>query len=92
MKSLAIILGLALTLSLHAADWPMHRGGPQLQGRTDMPAPAKPDLAWTFAAGNPIKGGAAIFNGRCREANDKRPAKRRPSIRWKTLELSLRWT
>ena len=53
-----------LNISAHAADWPMHRGGPQLQGRTEMPAPAKPDLAWTFAAGKPIKAGAAIAGGR----------------------------
>jgi len=60
----ALLAALALTLSAHAADWPMHRGGPQLQGRTDMPAPEKPDLVWTFAAGKPIKGGAAIVAGR----------------------------
>ena len=29
-----------------------------------MPAPAKPDLAWTFAAGKPIKAAAAIAGGR----------------------------
>src|SRR5882757_8271871 len=47
-----------------AADWPMHRGGPQLQGRTEMAAPAKADLAWTYAAGKPIKAAAAIAGGR----------------------------
>jgi outer membrane protein assembly factor BamB len=62
MKALAILL--SLTLAAGAADWPMHRGNPQLQGRTDMPAPAKPDLAWTFAAGKPIKAAAAIADGR----------------------------
>lgn len=48
----------------NAADWPMHRGGPQLQGRAEMAAPAKPDLAWTFSAGKPIKAAAAIAGGR----------------------------
>jgi outer membrane protein assembly factor BamB len=62
VKALALILALALPVS--AADWPMHRGGPQLQGRADMPAPAKPDVAWTFSAGKPIKAGAAIAGGR----------------------------
>lgn len=55
---------LALLVSARAADWPMHRGGPQLQGRAEMPAPAKPELAWTFAAGKPIKAEAAIVDGR----------------------------
>lgn len=55
---------LGLTISAASADWPMHRGGPQLQGRADMPAPAKPDLAWTYTAGKPIKAAAAIAGGR----------------------------
>ncbi|HSI13636.1 MAG TPA: PQQ-binding-like beta-propeller repeat protein, partial [Chthoniobacter sp.] len=62
MKSLVALL--ALTIAAHGADWPMHRGGPQLQGRAEMAAPVKPDLAWTFSAGKPIKGGAAIAGGR----------------------------
>src|SRR5580698_4537626 len=62
MKVLFAIL--ALTAVVQGGDWPMHRGGPQLQGRADMPAPAKPDLAWKFAAGKPIKAGAAIVGGR----------------------------
>ena len=68
MKRLSRLFGLvallASAMAIHAADWPMHRGGPQLQGRTDMPAPAKPDLLWTYSAGKPIKGGAAIAGGR----------------------------
>jgi hypothetical protein len=68
MKQLNRILGLAAILAsaipVSATDWPMHRGGPQLQGRADMPAPAKPDLLWTYSAGKPIKGGAAIAGGR----------------------------
>lgn len=55
---------LALTLSAQAADWPMHRGDPQLQGRAAMAAPAKPELAWTFSAGKPVKAAAAIAGGR----------------------------
>jgi outer membrane protein assembly factor BamB len=62
MKTFLALLALAAVT--HGADWPMHRGGPQLQGRADMAAPEKPDLAWTFAAGKPIKGGAAIVGGR----------------------------
>jgi outer membrane protein assembly factor BamB len=50
--------------SAKAADWPMHRGNSQLQGRAEMPALAKPDLAWTYAAGKPIKAAAAIVDGR----------------------------
>ena len=55
---------LALAASAVGADWPMHRGNPQLQGRADMAAPAKPDLLWTFKAGKPIKAPAAIAQGR----------------------------
>jgi len=55
---------LALVASALAADWPMHRGNPQLQGRANMTAPAKPELLWTFKAGKPIKAPAAISQGR----------------------------
>jgi eukaryotic-like serine/threonine-protein kinase len=50
--------------TLLAADWPMHRGDPQLQGRASEPAPKQPVLRWTFKAGHPVKGGAAIAEGR----------------------------
>lgn len=53
-----------LVMQLCGADWPMHRGDPQLQGRADVAAPAKAELAWTFTAGKPIKGAAAIAHGR----------------------------
>jgi outer membrane protein assembly factor BamB len=42
----------------------MHRGGPQLQGVSDMPAPPEAKLAWTFNAGKPVKAAAAIAGGR----------------------------
>ena len=42
----------------------MHRGGPLLQGRADEAAPAQAALRWTFKAGAPVKGGAAIAGGR----------------------------
>jgi outer membrane protein assembly factor BamB len=53
-----------LALSAQAADWPMHRGDPQLQGRAAMSAPARPEVLWTFKAGKPIKAPAAIAGGR----------------------------
>ncbi len=62
LRALAVLC--ALTFGAHAADWPMHRGGPQLQGVAAMPAPAKAELAWTYAAGKPIKAAAAIAGGR----------------------------
>jgi len=55
---------LTLAASALAADWPMHRGDPQLQGRSAMPAPEKPALRWSFKAGKPIKAPAAIAQGR----------------------------
>jgi outer membrane protein assembly factor BamB len=62
---LAILVSLGLTGgAVSGADWPMHRGGPQLQGVADMPAPLKPELAWSFATGKPIKGSAAIAGNR----------------------------
>src|SRR5437762_2596071 len=36
-----------------------------------MPAPAKPDLAWTYAAGKPIKAAAAIAGGRVFVGDDE---------------------
>ena len=54
---------LVLATSVYA-DWPMHRGGPQLQGISKEAAPTKPELAWTFTAGKPVKGAAAIAQGR----------------------------
>lgn len=62
--SLAASIASVLAISATAADWPMHRGGPQLQGIGAMPAPAKADLAWSFNAGKPIKGSAAIAQNR----------------------------
>ena len=58
------LLLLALCATPALAEWPMHRGGPQLQGRTEMAAPAEPKLAWTFNAGKPVKAGAAIAERR----------------------------
>ena len=60
----AITAALVGLYAASAADWPMHRGGPQLQGRAEMVAPAQPALAWTYKAGKPVKGGAAIAGGR----------------------------
>jgi eukaryotic-like serine/threonine-protein kinase len=53
-----------------AADWAMHRGDPQLQGRASEPAPKQPELRWTFNAGKPVKGGAAIAGGRAYFGDD----------------------
>ena len=55
---------LAFAVSAVGADWPMHRGDPQLQGRAAEAAPKQPTLRWTFKAGAPVKGGAAIANGK----------------------------
>ncbi|MDB6151675.1 MAG: Pyrrolo-quinoline quinone [Chthoniobacteraceae bacterium] len=57
-------LGLLAFFNARAADWPMHRGGSQLQGVAEMNAPAKAELAWTFTAGKPVKGSAAIAQKR----------------------------
>ena len=50
----AFLAVLAISQSF-AGDWPMHRGGPLLQGRADEAAPAKVALRWTFKAGAPVK-------------------------------------
>ena len=56
----------ALTALSHTAlaDWPMHRGGPQLRGIAEMPAPTKATQLWSTNLGKPIKAGAAIAGGR----------------------------
>ena len=58
------ILAFALLATSAFADWPMHRGGPQLRGIAQMPAPAKAVQLWVADAGKPIKAGAAIAAGR----------------------------
>lgn len=57
-------LVLVLVAAADGADWPMHRGDPQLQGRAKMPAPSKPDVLWTNKIAKSIKAGAAIAAGR----------------------------
>jgi eukaryotic-like serine/threonine-protein kinase len=62
---LSLLFASTLVAAAHVrADWPMHRGGPQLQGIAQMAAPAEPKLAWTFTAGKPVKAAAAIAGGR----------------------------
>lgn len=56
-------VALLLAAGAQAADWPMHRGGPQLQGVAEMAAPTKAELVWTFSAGKAVKGAAAIVDG-----------------------------
>ena len=34
------------TVATLAADWPMHRGGPEMRGVADFQAPAKVALKW----------------------------------------------
>ena len=60
----ATLLAILLPLFSHAADWPMHRGGPELRGIAQMPAPAKAELLWQFKGDKPVKGAAAIAGGR----------------------------
>ena len=62
MKTLTALLCFAI--SAIADDWPMHRGTPTLTGRAASAAPAKPALKWTFKAGKPVLGGAAIAGDR----------------------------
>lgn len=52
------------------ADWPMHRGNPQLNGVSAMAAPFAPKEIWTFSAGKPVKGGAAIAGGKVYVGDD----------------------
>ena len=63
MKPWPLVLGF-LALAAHAADWPMHRGGPELRGIAEMAAPAKVELLWQFKGEKPVKGAAAIAGGR----------------------------
>ncbi len=44
------------------ADWPMHRGNPQLNGLSSMVASSAPKEIWTYSAGKPVKGGAAVVS------------------------------
>ncbi len=62
--SAATLLAILLPHFSHAADWPMHRGGPELRGIAEMAAPAKAELLWQFKGEKPVKGAAAIAGGR----------------------------
>ena len=71
MKSnFTTLLGLGLGVGLlarqasPAADWPMYRGGPDLNGRATGSLPAKPVLLWSFKTQGPIKSSAAIVGNR----------------------------
>jgi outer membrane protein assembly factor BamB len=63
-KFASLVSALLFSGGLPAADWPMHRGSPELHGRSDEAAPAQPVLRWTFKAGSPVKGGVAIVGER----------------------------
>ena len=60
----ATLLAILLPLFSQAADWPMHRGGPELRGLAQMAAPTKAELLWQFKGDKPVKGAAAIAGGR----------------------------
>jgi outer membrane protein assembly factor BamB len=47
-----------------AADWPMHRGRPDLNGVAAGELAARPELLWTFKTGGPIKASAVIAGNR----------------------------
>jgi len=46
------------------ADWPMHRGEPQLRGLSTLDVTAGIEMAWTFKAPKGVKSGAAIAGDR----------------------------
>lgn len=47
-----------------AANWPMYRGNPALTGAAAGKLADKLSLLWTFKTGGPVKGSAAVWNGR----------------------------
>ena len=61
---LRALCALVMAAASASADWPMHRGNPQLQGIAESAAPAKAELAWIFNGGKPVKAAAAIAQGR----------------------------
>ena len=65
-KLFRLALGVGL-LALHisrAADWPMYRGGPDLNGLAAGSLPTKPVLLWSFKTHGPVKSSAAIAGNR----------------------------
>jgi outer membrane protein assembly factor BamB len=52
------------------ADWPMHRGNPRLDGCSSMSAMDAPKEEWSFSAGKPVKGGAAIGSSKVYVGDD----------------------
>ena len=58
------LLGLAVTMTMTAADWPMYRGEPSLRGVAVGSLPASPALLWSFKTGGPVRSSAAIVGDR----------------------------
>jgi outer membrane protein assembly factor BamB len=66
-NAFASLIGLAsliYPLASGAADWPMHRGQPDLTGNAAGSLPAAPALLWSFKTQGPVKSSAAIVGNR----------------------------
>jgi outer membrane protein assembly factor BamB len=60
----AFVAACGLAPNASGADWPMHRGEPQLRGLSTLDVNAGIELAWTFKAPKGVKSGAAIAGDR----------------------------
>ena len=61
------LFGLLITVATSdcfAADWPMYRGSPDLDGVAQGQLPAKPALLWSFKTQGAVKSSAAIVGNR----------------------------
>lgn len=67
LARILLVVGVSVGMSAFCgslkAEWPMHRGNQQLNGVSAMDASRMPGEQWSFSAGKPVKGGAAISNG-----------------------------
>lgn len=54
---------LLLCNTLHAAEWPVFRGTPEMAGVAEIKLPEKLEIRWTFKCGSSIDGAVAIADG-----------------------------
>jgi outer membrane protein assembly factor BamB len=63
MRRLLVIGLLGLAGIVHAADWYMFRGNPELTGVAEGKFPESPELLWSFKTDGPVLSSAAIVGG-----------------------------
>jgi len=70
LRQRLLVLGLALLAPSSWAEWPMHRGDPELSGFAKGTLSATPSLLWSFDSKAAITGSVVVKNGKAVFGND----------------------